>query len=912
MVAPTAVSKAKLAMNSMRNAEESALSGADEGGGGLYTGKGKSEGKKQKGLKLKKKIAGIAIIAVLGGGGVFLSTTNSILAPAIEANFTTETDTQYESLLKRTTHLTKTAVQGEEVIKTTIWPGAKKYGKISNKFKKRLAENNIVIEGKGKNAKLVFTKQTIDADGKAQTTVKDIPANDFEKVFNSDVDFREAFQTARRGRLATFFDDPATAVLKRLGISRNLFENFKRTDDSETNTKNFRETMSDKMGGGETTASRKGRNEYEETDEDGNKKPVVTDIDNEKESAKNTSTNVADAETKAKSMIDGVADKFTSVGNWTCTVVRVMSMISVMVAANEMYQSMNFFMGLSENISKMKAGKGDASAINEVMNFFSKTSTTETNKYGTLSITEGSIGGGKDVVKQTGSPLQSNGMQMILAGAPKSDEENRLFSLERINNASSSPEAEGACMASDVASSLVSISTTIATLGTSAVASTIWAVVKGAATSLVLSVALSFIVPTVAKALFTNAFESALGIPAGALFTMGGAGTNMRLGRNASGQGYSSKEAVLAYNNVRQEVIALDAEIDRKNLSPFDASNKNTFLGSIAYSLLPLTTSSEVTNLSSLLGAASSSLSTLMSNGVTAKGEGTSYITKIGNCKTLEKIGAVGDNYCNAITTTDITTINLPVDDEEYQTIIAREVGEGCQEDGSGCRINPDGELAKYIRYCSNRDSPPGVVDQNILGELQKSGSLGAFRGLVGAIPIVGDLADLSDVKDNDENMPWATGERCGNTEKNAEWWQSEGEYYQRFVEDNRILKLFGAYENDTDPISRLDEEFEELYPTDDSYIGYMSRISGLLPEDVETTLAFIEYFDYINNYDPSIRIAMTDHPSNTDTSDEVIAKAAESVDPQVKSLPQVFEHIAAVIQSTITYADVRNRSFAV
>ncbi len=919
MVAPTIVSKGQLALNSLRNAEESALTGSDNGGansdGGFFTGKGKETAKLKKG-GIRGRIAGALVIAMLTGGGVFLGTTNSMLAPAIEALYTEQTDTQYASAERRTVRLMRYTTSGDEVIKVNGWTGAKKYGKMSGSFKKRLAAQGITVEGSGKNTKLVYTFDTVGEDGAPTTKSTKISAEDFTKTYNSNSDFRESFQTAQRGRIAGFFDNTATKVLKKLGISRNLFDKFKNSSDTEANAKKFSETMTDKMGGGSSDIRQKGTNEVTEPDADGNPKTEVKDI-NASESAKSENISSADADTKAKNMIDGVASKFTAVGSWSCTVTRVLSMVSVMVAANEIYQSINFFMGMTENISKMKAGRGDESAVNEVLNFLSTPSTTETTKYGKLTITDsgdsGSIMGGDDVVKQTGSPLESNGMQMILAGAALSSTENKLFSLERINNASSSPEAERSCMAVDGVSALVSISTTLATLGTSAIASTLWSAVKGAAASIAVSVALSFIVPTIAKTLFTNAFETASGIPAGALFTKGASATNTRLGRNASGQSLSSKEAAVAYNKVNQEVIAQDAEIERKNHSPFDISNKNTFLGSIAYSLLPLTTSSNFANLSSLLSTTSKSLSTLMNHGVSAAGENTSYMTKFGNCESLAKIGAVGDNYCNPVTSTDVSTIDIDPGNAQYQDVINKAMEpESCDENGDGCKIKKGSDLAKYISYCANRDSPFAVVDQNILGDLQTSGGLGSWRGIVGAIPLVGDGLDLLDAAQNEDNMPWATGERCGNTANNSVFWESEGKYYQRYVEDMRLLEQFGSFEGDTNPITAYTEEYEAEHPIDDSYIGYMSLISGLLPENVETTLAFIEYFQYLDQYDPTERIAMTDHPSEVDDSETIIAKATNDTKAPFESESGFVQYILAIIRPSIVYADIRNRNYAV
>lgn len=218
MVAPTVVSKGQLALNSLRNAEESALANSDasgaEDGGSFYTGKGKSNAKlKKKGAR--GKIAGLMLVLMLTGGGVFLSTTNSTLGPAIEALVTQQADTQYPAANRRMTYLMRTTIQGDAGITVKEYKGAKKYGKISGKFKKRLAAQGITMEGQGKNAKLVYTVDYINDDGVPAKKSTTIPADEFRKTYNNNRDFQEAFQTARRGRIATFFDNTATKVLKK-------------------------------------------------------------------------------------------------------------------------------------------------------------------------------------------------------------------------------------------------------------------------------------------------------------------------------------------------------------------------------------------------------------------------------------------------------------------------------------------------------------------------------------------------------------------------------------------------------------------------------------------------------------------------------------------------------------------------
>lgn len=77
MVAPTSVSKAKLAVNSLRDAEGAALESSDSNdnnSGGFYTGSGKNDSGAKNGKfnKTRKRIATLGLIAsLLIGGGTF-------------------------------------------------------------------------------------------------------------------------------------------------------------------------------------------------------------------------------------------------------------------------------------------------------------------------------------------------------------------------------------------------------------------------------------------------------------------------------------------------------------------------------------------------------------------------------------------------------------------------------------------------------------------------------------------------------------------------------------------------------------------------------------------------------------------------------------------------------------------------
>lgn len=906
------------AVANLRDAENNALTNNAEKS--YYTGNGK-EAPTQTKVKGKKKGIGaiVAIALTLIGGGTFLGSSNSLLGPAMEALFTEATDTQYTSYALRTPQIMKYMLQGGNQT-TVTWYGAKKYKHMSNSFQKRLASYGIEVEGSGTNRVLKWNDETISA-------------SDFINKYHSDVDFRDAYSSAKRGRVATFFDDIANKIYQKLGLSRNLFSGFKQTNDADADLAAFDKTMSQKFEGNTTNLST-GSNHQEEvkdsngntvyetnpdgsykTDGNGNKIPETTktpDVDNVS-GANKSGTSIADAEIQAKSFVSGLAQKAataTGILDASCAVLKVANLISMAVAANEIYQSINYFMGFMENISKMKAGYGDTSAYHEVMNFLSTSTTAQVQK-----LSNGSSESKEDV---TGAPLQSNGMQMVLADAPAQKATTQNYSLDRTTNAVvkflgfNTITATG-CALTQIAESALSMAVTIGTGGLAKIVGSFFvATVVNVGIATAVNAAVGFLVPTIAQALFTNVFETATGIPAGELFTKGASAANTRVGRSGSGQSLSSKSVATAFNQATNTVLAMDAEIDRKNLSPFDVTNKNTFLGSIAYSLAPSLATTKLTSITSLMRTASTALASIGGR-ASAEGENSSYMTTFGDCPALEEIGAVGDIYCNPVTTTDLSTIELDPDDSTYGAVLTGK-GSGnttnldCDSDGN-CKINNDSNLARYITYCDGRDSPFGVLDSGILSNLEASSSAGGFSTILNSIPIVSDVVSIIDGLSSLDpvNQGWATGANCVNSSENS-MWDSEMKYYQRYVEDQRILEQMGAYEDSKNPVTAYEEAYEKEHPLDTTPSGILAHYSGMSKDDAEGLIALVEYTNFLNDYDASTRIAMNNEP--TPNGDEVAEAFREDLAPDFDQQNNPNQPLIAQHQYII-YADVRNRSYA-
>ncbi len=940
-------SRANSAVNTLRNAENGALSNR-EAESSLYTGQGRNTNAKSKAKGGKKKIGAlITILCILGGGAAFLGSSNTLLLDAVNTLFTNATDYQYSQFSQRILKLVGFNMDSDDIVITEkSWTGALKYKHMSSEFEQNLANAGFTFEGSGGKKTMTWTYDTGDG---TTITRSGITASEFIDLYNNNVDFRGKYSLAADNRAMTAFDASANGSYRHIGNTRNTFNDFEDTGNNETNLKNYQDTVRPKFDGDSTTLQTSGKQEVTEyvdkLDANGNpviengqvvKEPVTKEV---RQSASDSATTSSSVDVDgARSMINKVSGAVSDTGNFYCAAMKFGNMISMAIAGNEIYQSIQFFMTLTEPLSKTKAGFGDQAPVHQVLNWFSTKADTEVSNFGTFKIS----GQGKQTIEalsQSGSPLESNGMRNILANAAPNTKEVSSFSLERVDNSitgqlsslATSSDTAGNCARFSITDSIVSIGLTIASGGlTKIFANVIGKALIGTAISVAISTFFSFLTPTIQNAFFTNAFDNAKGQPGGELFARGSGAIGSQNARRNSGYGTASKTKVMQYNKTTNAVLALDAEVDRQRRSPFDISSPNTFFGSIAYSLLPTLTSTNLTGISSILTSTMSSLSTLI-GGVHADGENSSYMTTFGECPALESIGATGDMYCNPIPVPDTSTADITPDDQKYQEVLKE--AQECDSEGN-CTIKPESDLAKYITYYDGRDSPLGVVDQNILAATQPSSDTGIIGTVLNQIPIVGDIINIVDSGADIVNLPWATGaigsQNGGDSIANLlaatdevdykNWWNEKGKYYQRYVEDSRILNMMGAYEatNSKDPVLAYKEEYEQKYleehPEANTYIGYLSRVSGLTIENTETTLAFIGYLNYIDQYDPTLRIAMDGDTTEIKTATQIAAIAAEDYHAiyfENDNLETTFTE-PIIANHHIIYADVRNRSYAI
>lgn len=957
----------------LRIAEQNALSRTEPS---FYTGSGQSGGRQKTKTKIKKgsKVAIIAILLILGGGGVFLSSTEALLPGALEANVTEETDSQAASSTKRGLIIMSNMLQNgfkpeaetEANARVTTEPESwtSRYDYLTDYMAKRFEANNIEVSEDGRT--LTWRGNTITS-------------SNLQSIYYSDPEFRNDYTNATLGRVANYYDTSAVTSYTKSSNSRNVFNKYVQTNNSDKDSTEFMNTVNEKFDGNETDSAFRQKNaEYHEetcteTDENGEEYSWVCETwyemvedDIVATTLVNPGTSRDSAQSQADDFISTDKGKIGRVSehlNWACTALQTSKMIASAIASNSTYETMNYFLSYMENVSKMKAGYGSESGINETLNKLTQRTTATVVDYDSVKwtpdYTEQIIewphykidkDGNKteleplkeyrhivnpttfDTYTVDGSMLDSVGMQVLLAGADNVGTAKAIvqgakdYEIDALNNVLdrifepiiNNPEFFSECNLDkptdkkETFDIYRSIGAVIDTGITGALGGFIAKKTEDFINT-VLTSFLAFMSPTIATFLFTSIPETLTGVDGGNYWAAGASVANSYwLGRNASGQMPASQEAVVAYNYENRELLALEAEVDRINRSPLDVTSKNTFLGSIVHSLLPIAARSTITNgFTTLTSLASKSIGSLMGR-VSAEGEGTSFMTLFGECASASKIGASCNMYGISTSTTDTSTINLSTDDSAYLDAISSQV------DNEG-NVDPNGDLAKYISYCVNRTSPLGKIDTNILREI-KANDGNPLINFLRRAPIVTRIFDAIDTFTGveDEWIKWANGTYCVNNtsidpetgEVYNDKWEEEIKYYQRYYEDIRKLDQLGAFGDDGIPTLAYQAQYEAAHPwtTDNSVTGYLARIAGISKDDAELILDVVDYYNFLGSYDPDTRLALSEDTNQ-------IKSSTETLD-DIRSAKIWIEHEdredVPVLADRAIYADVRNRSYAV
>ena len=664
------------------------------------------------GAKKRKSVGAIGLITLMLFVLVLLFSFGNLIPAAILDRLIEATDVQYADATESKFLVFQQALANGDVPENTV---------------KRLAVNGITVNG-----------NTLEFKGKT------ISAENFINKVHSDIEFYNAFNASTYDRAAYYYDESAEKVFDKIGTSRNNY----------TATSYFDNVMGKLMGeGSNINISNVGL--FEEEDEETGEKRVRYEVINGGASSKSS----------AEDFVNTVAENSLAGDGLTATLYATDALNTADTVSKEQKSSI-FFMALMENVSKMKAGDGNSSKINEAMNFLYNERES--------SIVDVNSG---EIVTSKGSALDSPSLYAILAGTQIDGSKVENYASDRVLKTVENKVGVSAVGDEVKDGNVTSTDTKIRgmigrlleILGVQADAET-----------------LSSITPTIDNSMVDNSFEDTNGIYAGELLVEGAVNVGKELAK-ASGATAGDAGATKEYAKLNDTILALDAEADRISRSPFDITSRNTFLGSIIYKLGVGVARS---NFGGVLNTMSSSIGNVVGKAINtfspnshAEDEGTQYLTNFGDCETLNSVGAVGSVGCSEVASFDTSTLNDTFNDPEFIAFV--EANTTINE--SGQRVIIDGSvLADFIKYNDERITPIGVMDGGILESLQ-----GGFI----KIPFISDIISMIKawLGASDEEKAIATGEAFINSSSNSNW--STYKYAQRYVSLARATESLRQYD---------------------------------------------------------------------------------------------------------------------
>ncbi len=638
----------------------------------------------------------------------------------------------YERLIEMSDVQYADAVQS----KMLVFQQALKTGDVPNNTIKRLKELGVEVKNSDNGMYLEYNNKTVSA-------------NDFYNAVNSDAVLYNAFNQATYSRAAYYYDKAAQKVFNNLGISRNNY----------TAESDFDETMSKLIGEGSKISVNSVTATQKTTTEDGKTKLYY----------EYTETGQgANSSGDASAFVDAVRQKNLAKSSEVASLYSAEALnIADMISKEQ--RSAKFFVAFMENISKMKAGEGSDSKIIEAMNYLNRETENTV-----IDINTG------EVITVKGSPLQSPSLYAALSGEKIDVTRVQNYASDRILRAVENKI--GYTAGTDI------IDSAATSVGTK-VNGTISRYSDGSAVAA--GEELNTVTPIIDSSLINNSFETINGITAGEFLVEGAVNLGKELAK-ASGATAGSAEAVNSYARLTSHVLAMDAEVDRMNRSPFDVTSKNTFLGSIIYKFaISLSGNSIMSGARSFMKATSLAIADLLP--VSYADDNTdNYLSNFGNCTTLNKIGAVGSASCAEIATFDTTTLDGIFDDAGFIDFINQNTTLGA--DGTRS-IKKNSILDIFIKYNNGRVSPLGVMDSGILNSLVDG--LDNIPFLQSAATAISSLFSASE-----ENKKIATGASFVNSSNNDLW--QIYKYAQRYVSLARATESLKQFSDDETAYSNL------------------------------------------------------------------------------------------------------------
>lgn len=768
------------------------------------------------------------------------------------------------------------------------------YFKISKRQASKFAKSGIKVVSDGSGNQIL---RYTNADGNEIEVVADkAQAKNgrvtIDELYETDQGFRNSYYEGTktwRQSLGSWFDKMTGGFLTKVKVLRNRFTDYIANKiDSKLQ---YEGTVKNAVGGDSISGKTGKASLEEETEQTTNEagevtgETTTTKIGSDAEASLNLKRGQKAADVSASlqkfsnSMGAKVAKVSSTLVNGFCAIAEVVGAINLLIMASEAVQILQVASTVFEGIQKSQVEDSKTSPINDISNSLTtkkKTSYTTTDEAGDTIVTE-----------KEASAMEANAISALYGNVATNanDPSVNSFNLtDSLNNVAkyfgNGISAYKSCLVAKIAGGLVSAGldlVEVISTGASIVACLFGVFTAGAscgglivkiAEKAAKAIAVSGLVAIIGYVVTTYIAPKVAAMLARDLATdIGGedfgnalvSGANMYMGQNHQygGGSVATKETLVTYLKQQEVYIADVARYERENLSPFDPSSPYTFMGDLLSRSVPLLTQtgsimSGIANVSSLVGRSILSLMPGASAVTAARTAEEAAKNTAKTCPELDSIGAVGDAFCNPYFVTDLSTM-----DEDPAEVIYK-VSQysdnfilSDNEDNPQVNTNMEqSKLMEYVVYCGQRSSGFGMTDQNIANSIYSGGGF-----LVSNLPVAGGIADMLQSKKIFAKVGYVTGEACvtknsgtGIGEEAFTW--EEASYYQRYIEDQRIMENEGIIEKSSVRVAL--ESYYEEHPIDNSYEGVLAARMGVTKEYLAEVMDITEGMLWIAQYDPS------------------------------------------------------------
>ena len=364
------------------------------------------------------------------------------------------------------------------------------------------------------------------------------------------------------------------------------------------------------------------------------------------------------------------------------------------------------------------------------------------------------------------------------------------------------------------------------------------------------------------------------------------------------GHSTATAEKVAEFSRYANEVVALRAEYDRDNLSPFDASSPYTFIGTIVDSLskFSVLNSANSSPIMRIMNSASSVVSSSIASLLPQAAASPYYdsASTPGNCPITNNIGAAADaNNCFPYYIADVDSFGISYE-SAVDNLCGREVLK-CEDGNTKVAIigaeEPD--IKEFVVYSTQRDVHPGLEDANIAAEdhILQSGN-DKIDSFVSKIPGIGSAIDSINAGIDANNAgkifgsDYVIGGENWEKEENKKLYTAA----EAYMELDTVYTQLGLIENSA--VADFLDDYYDKNPIDNSYEGTLARFSGLTKEEVSNTLAYMDYIEAVNEYQPAVSYVF-----GAPTEKPIVVNDGDS-------------HQDGILKTEITYYDLRSLNF--